>query len=209
MALFVSYGARITHRGNFSQQRGAMSTSRLSKTVGVGVLVLVLAVTSSAHAGEIVLANDEWTLSDAGYVGSNDPGQFALNVAAWFTGGGPGTFHAYSTNLGLTGGSLAATMTGGGHTWTTGTGISFDLPTLLTGIFLASGPALDSQVLIDYVEAGGNVYLAGGTGFGGAATEAGLWNAFLNHFGLGFETSGYNGVSGSISISSPHPLRRP
>jgi hypothetical protein len=100
-------------------------------------------------------------------------------------------------------------MTGAGHTYTTGFGPTFDLPTLLSydGIFLAGqGAALDTSVLIAYVNAGGNVYLAGGTGnFGGAAGEAAFWNPFLNAFGLGFG-SPYNGVFGVVPISSSHPI---
>jgi len=160
-----------------------------------------------AAAGKIVVNNDEWTLSNSGFSASNDPGNFANNVAAWFLGGsGTGKFHAYSTNFGLTQSSLAAVMSGAGHTWTVGTGIPFDLPTLQTydGIFLA-GDAADNNVLIQYVEAGGNVYLAGGTGVGGSVNEAARWNTFLNHFGLQFAST-YNNIGGSIAISSTHPI---
>jgi hypothetical protein len=59
--------------------------------------------------------------------------------------------------------------------------------------------------LIDYVNAGGNVYLAGGTGWGGAAAEANQWNTFLNNFGLGFGTY-YNGVQGNVGVTSSHPI---
>lgn len=175
----------------------------------LSVLSFVLAsaaVAPLAHAGKIVLANDEWTLSNTGYSGPNDPGTFATNIATWFTGGGAGNFHAYSTNFGLTSSSLSSTMTGAGNTWTTGTGISFDLATLSAydGIFL-SGNAADNNVLIQYVNAGGNVYLAGGTGWGGAAAEAAQWNTFLNAFGLGFGSS-YNGVCCNIPISNAHPI---
>ncbi len=155
-----------------------------------------------AQAGKIVVAHDEWTLSNSGFSDPNDPGVFAANVADWFTGGSSGSFHAYSTNFGLTGSSLAAAMTAAGHTWTTGTGISFTLANLLTydGIFLGGNTA-DTAVLISYVEAGGNVYLMGGTGNGSDWT----WNPFLNHFGLQYASS-YNGVGGSMEISSPHPI---
>ena len=74
-----------------------------------------------------------------------------------------------------------------------------------TKIFLAGNPA-NNQVLIDYVEGGGNVYLAGGTGIGGPTDEANRWNTFLNHFGLRFESAGYNGVAGNIAISHAHPI---
>jgi PEP-CTERM motif len=170
--------------------------------------VAVLMMAAPADAGRIVVANDEWTLSNTGYVNpANDPGVFALNVASWFTGGGPGVFHAYSNNFGLTETSLAATLTGGGHTWTTGLGITWDLPTLLgyNGIFLAGDAVPNTAVLIAYVNAGGNVYLAGGTGYGGALVEAATWNPFLNAFGLGFEPV-YNNVCCDIAISSSHPI---
>ncbi len=164
-------------------------------------------ICGTAHAGKIVLANDEWTLSNSGYSSVNDPDQFAKNVASWFTGGmGGGNFLAYSNNFGLTGSQLSNTMTGAGHTWTVSTAVTFDLATLSSydGVFLA-GYYVNNQVLIDYVNNGGNIYLAGGTGVGGAAYEAGQWNAFLNTFGLGFGTF-YNGVGGNIAISSTHPI---
>lgn len=159
-----------------------------------------------AHAGKIVVANDEWTLSSTGFSAPNDPAQFAQNIASWFTGGSSGSFLAYSGNFGLTYSGLSNAMTGAGHTWTVSTGISFNFATLSTygGVFLA-GDFADNQVLIDYVNNGGNVYLAGGTGVGGAAPEAARWNTFLNAFGLGFGNF-YNGVAGNIAINSAHPI---
>ena len=172
----------------------------------VGLAIAGLAAVPRAEAGRIVVVHDEWTLSNAGFSSTSDPGPFALNVAGWFTGGGPGNFHAYSTNFGLTGSSLASVMTGAGHSWAANTSITFDLPTLLAydGIFLAGNP-VDNTVLINYVNAGGNVYLAGGTGWGGAAAEAAQWQAFLNAFGFGYGTT-YNGVGGHLAISSLHPI---
>ena len=86
-------------------------------------------------------------------------------------------------------------MTKAGYTWTVGTNIKFDLPTLLTfdGILVAADLAADNQVLIDYVKAGGNVYVCAGTGAGDAQQEAGRWNTFLNAFGLKF-AGAYDGI---------------
>lgn len=175
------------------------------------VFAFALALAGQASAGKIVLANDEWTLSDIGFgVGGTNSAEFVENVTAWFGAPTGGTFHAFSTNFGLTEASLAAVMIANGHTYTTGFGPTFDLPTLLSfdGIFLAGpGPGIDTSVLIDYVNAGGNVYLAGGTGrfTGGAPAEAAFWNPFLNAFGLGFG-SPYNGRQGALPISSTHPI---
>ncbi len=176
-------------------------------------LIPILLITSPATAGKIVVDNDEWTLSNRGFFDPiNDPGIFANNVADWFTGGGTGVFHAYSTNFGLTEPRLALALTGGGHVFTAHPTVpyTFDLPTLQTfdGIFLAgAAPAHPGyiQILVDYVESGGNVYLAAGTGVGGPVAEAARWNPFLNHFGLGL-TFPYNGVQGDVFIASTHPI---
>ncbi|BAY25488.1 hypothetical protein NIES2100_52940 [Calothrix sp. NIES-2100] len=157
--------------------------------------------------GKIVVDADEWTLSNQGFQQAPDAAIFATNVAKWFTGGrGNGKFHAYSTNFGLTESALAQTLIKAGYTWTTGTSIQFDLPTLLNydGIFVA-GNAVDNKVLIEYVNAGGNVYLMAGTGVGGSQQEAERWNTFLNAFGLKL-LGQYNGISGKQAVNSSHPI---
>jgi hypothetical protein len=180
----------------------------MRKVLAVTAITFILALSAvlPAQAGKIVVTNDEWTLSDTGFSGSNDPGQFAQNVAKWFTGGGTGNFLAYSTNFGLNGTSLATAMTSAGHSWTVSTTGLQTLATLqgYDAVFLAGNPFVNS-VLIDYVNGGGNVFLEGGTGWGGAAAEAAQWNTFLNVFGLEYGTS-YNGVGGNIAISSTHPI---
>lgn len=156
--------------------------------------------------GRIIVNHDEWTLGNAGFNNAPDTAIFATNIAKWFTGGSPGKFHAYSTNFGLVESKLEETMTNAGHTWTKGLNIKFDLPTLLTydGIFIG-GDTVDNQVLISYIKAGGNVYLMGGTGDGGAAAEAARWNTFLAAFGLEFGNQ-YNQIGGNIAVHSLHPL---
>lgn len=163
-------------------------------------------VSATPTTGKIVVNHDEWTTTDFGFSQAPDTGQFVSNVASWFTGGTTGNFLAFSNNFSLTGAQIASTMTGAGHSWTVSTGVDFSLPNLLQyeGIFLAGNPA-DNSVLTDYVNAGGNVYLMGGTGLGGAFAEAARWNTFLNAFGLNFGAP-YNGVSGVLPITSSHPI---
>ena len=163
-----------------------------------------------ALAGRIVVNHDEWTLSNVGFSNSPTTGTFVDNVAQFFTGGGTGTFHAYSTNFGLIESSLATAFASAGHTYSVGTGITFDLTGLqaFDGILVAGdATGLDTSVLVDYVNAGGSVYLAGGTGeFGGSVGEATFWNNFLNQFGMEFETF-YNGFNSSFPVQpSPHPI---
>jgi len=132
--------------------------------------------------GKIVVANDEWTLSDTGYLNAPDAGRFAKNVASWFTGGGSGNFLAYTNNFGLTGTELANTMANAGHTWTVSTAGTLNLSLMQNYDAIFLGGYYTNIViadLIQYVQNGGNVYLMGGTGVGGAASEAGFWNPFL------------------------------
>jgi hypothetical protein len=163
--------------------------------------------------GRIVVNSDEWTLSNAGFQKSPDAAKFAINVAKYFVGEGKGKFHALSNNFGLVESSLEQTMTQAGHTWTKGTNITIDLPTLskYDGIFLA-GDLVDNQVLIQYVKNGGKVYLAAGTGmkdgknsWDNSQAEADRWNTFLVEFGLKFAGS-YNGIAGNLSPNQSHPL---
>ncbi len=159
-----------------------------------------------AKQGRIIVNGDEWTLSDSGFNQVGATPRFAQNIANWFTGGQPGTFHAYSNNFALTGSKLAQTMQATGHTWTVGVNIPVTLESLQNydGLYLA-GNAIDNNVLIEYVRSGGCVYLAGGTGWGGAVAEARRWKPFLNAFGFKYNER-YDGVSGQIPVNIDHSL---
>lgn len=170
--------------------------------------VIILIVTlQSALAGRIVVNNDEWALSNTGFKKAPDAGTFSTNVASWFTGGGTGDFLVYSKNFGLTETSLSSAMTNAGNSWEINYQAQFTIENLMKydGIFLAGDPA-DTAVLTEYVLNGGNVYLAGGTGYRGAVLEAAGWNSFLNNFGLRFEPY-YNTISSAIiNMNSDHPI---
>lgn len=156
---------------------------------------------SPTRAGHIVAVNDDWTLSDTGFLNSSDTGTFALNVANWFTGGKPGNFLVYSEHFGLTGPMITTVMTSAGHTWTVDTSLSFNVENLLNydGVFTGDIDA-DNQVLIDYVNAGGNVYVFSA----GNSWDPDLWYNFLTAFGLQFgEQLSY---VGNIPINSSHPI---
>jgi RHS repeat-associated protein len=168
-----------------------------------------------APAGRIVVNNDEWVITDTGFQNSPYAGVYARNLADFLTGGKPGArFFAYtntvsgSVDFAYTGTALAQVMRQAGHTLVKSKVFPASLAEMLQydAIFLCAN-IVDNQRLIDYVEAGGSVYLSGGTKWCGcdAHVEAGWWNAFLNHFGLNF-TFPYNGVNGTFPIISDHPL---
>lgn len=187
-----------------------------TRSVAAASISAALWLATPASAGRIVLNHDEWTLSNRGFVaegGINDPGVFINNVMHWFTGGGPAVVHAWSTNVIMIDTRLERALVDGGHTYTTGITGPFTLERLLmydalilTGDKPPGPVARYSRILIDYVEGGGNVYLAGGTGVGGAVDEAARWNTFLNHFGFELSAS-YNVIRSTMRpIHSTHPI---
>jgi len=164
--------------------------------------ILLMAVSfQNVHAGRIVVCNDEWTLHNTAYTKSRSTEVFAQNIASWFSGGKSGNFLVYSQIPALTGRYLSNTMIQAGHSWRIDTNVVFSAENLAQydGVFLA-GKVANNNVLIDYVNNGGNVYLAGGVGF------ARQWNTFLNNFGLEFKAA-YNKIGPiTIRIESEHPI---
>ena len=184
----------------------AMSVALLTATAEAAD-ILVPPV-NTPWLGKIFVSHDEWLLGDQGISVAPDARQLALNVAAWFTGGRPGRFLVYSSNFGLTEPMLASSMTAAGHTWTVSMQVPFTVASLqqFDAVFLAGDP-VDLAVLIDYVRAGGHVFLEGGTGVGGGPEqEAANWNPFLNYFGLTFEPVYNLRAPGVYPVASPSPL---
>jgi hypothetical protein len=204
---------QITEIRGFSWNRGGESIA-LYEVEGQSVMnnsvhrvllvaLLLLWVTPLMNAGTIVVANDEWMFGNS-FINTNDDVQFAKNVGNFVVGSGSGNILILSSNFGLTQSTFLSLLTSQGYTYTqTGT-----VPATFAGydaIFLASNVGNDvglATSLVNYVNAGGNVFLEAGTGCcGGAAGEAGYWNPFLNSFGLSLANS-YNGVSGNIDVSA-------
>lgn len=164
-------------------------------------LAAFLGAPLASQAATVVVAHDEWALTTFGFSQSPDASTFVQNLVNEF-----GTrIHAYSTNFGLDNVTLSSAMATAGATFTAGTGFAFTLANLagIDGVMLA-GNYLSATELADlsaYVAGGGNVYIAGGTGFGGAGTEAAAWNSFLAPFGIQMNGATYDGVSGNLPVS--------
>jgi hypothetical protein len=171
------------------------------KTIPVLFAASALMLVAPVQAGIVIVNHDEWTLATGTYAA-----QFGANIANYFAGGPGGNFLIYSNNFGLNNSTLINAITGAGHTVTANTGVTFDLPTLsaYTGIFLGGYVGgFNASVLTSYVNNGGNVYLAGGTG--AIVGEDSVWDAFLNNFGFEFGPS-YNGIGGNFVPSTSHPV---
>lgn len=176
-------------------------------------------LTSSAVAdpGRIVVNADEWTLSNSANWGAPDIGSFTLNIAEFLTGETSGAnVLAYSQNFGLNGSSLANAMTNAGHAWSVDVSSEFTLSLLqqYDAVYVGgrvNGVDPDAQVLVDYVNGGGNVFIMGGAGttggYGGnPVLEAAAWNPFLNEFGLAFSEQ-YDAGSGNFDpVDSDHQI---
>jgi hypothetical protein len=191
LGIAIAAGATHAHAGGVSAEHGI-------QVPGI----------ATPWPGKIFVAHDEWALSDLGYQASRASAQqLALNLAGWFTGGRPGHFLVYSSLPPLTGHEIAATMTAAGHTWTVDFTMPFTLSNLLRydAVFVG-GQVVDNSVLIDYVRAGGNVFLEGGTGLGGVG-EARNWKTFLNAFGMAFgDMYDYSRPAGIYTMTSASPL---
>jgi len=164
-------------------------TERTAATVSAtieGTSYPVSELTLLPSAGKIVLNADAATLSNEGFEHSSGAAQYARNIASWFNGGSPARFLACvpapadwtrfsdeinaSGNLVEFGCSLGPTPA--------------EMAATYAGIFLV-GHGASPDLLAEYVRAGGNVYVAGGSGaFASPRDEALFWNPFLTEFGL-------------------------
>jgi hypothetical protein len=148
--------------------------------MAIGMLAFVIPL----NAGRIVINSDEWTLSNTGFAsaGGSNAANFAINMATFLAGPG-GRILIHSMNFGLTQSNLLSTLSGAGFLVTTATGPF--MPTDYDAIFLANSlHSTTTSSLVNFVNAGGGVYIAAGTAFSEPARAASLFNPFLNTFGL-------------------------
>lgn len=167
---------------------------------GLCALGMVAISAGTSGAGTVLVNGDEWALSNTGFSQAPDASVFVDNLVAEF---GP-LIHAYSNNFGYTQSALAAAMNTAGATYTTGLGISFDLPTLsgYDAIFLGGNylSASQTSILTSYVAGGGNVFISAGTGSGGSVNEANAWNPFLSQYGIELGLT-YTGLGGNVTTT--------
>ena len=187
--------------------------SKASQMVfGLFVLLTLVGVTArDGSANAIVVGHDINTLATTPTIPSGQEPAFAVNVATFLTSGSatknlllfesnPGDVirnYAPSVITALTTVGFSVTVTSNYTTPFT----SFD------AIFVAQDfptvSFLNNTTLINYVNGGGDVYLAGGVG-PSAVGEAAGWSTFLNNYGLAFEPT-YNGIN-NVAITSVHPI---
>ncbi len=175
------------------------------------VSALLIASGSTAYAQRVVAMGDEWMLTNSAFVANNPAAtQLATQLGSFIANGqANASFVVMSPESEINptgqGSSLAATMTGLGHTWSHLPNGPFNLATLSAydGVVVCNGPGFgpaNAAILTQYVNSGGSVVVIGGTGgLGGAFSEAAAWNTFLNNFGLQFNAP-YIGPTAAVQI---------
>ncbi len=170
-----------------------MRTSRLLSAVAPAICLGFMG--TSAHAQRVVVSHDEW-MTHPTYFGANEQ-QFVSNALGWFGLSGSGNILLYTGSSFLTNTTFQDYLTGFGYTVTASAA-----PASFAGydaVFSEGVTSLNGAGLAAYALGGGNVFYWGGTGIGGAATEAAYSNSFLNAVGLNFAST-YNGI-GTVNTS--------
>jgi|GEM_PF-3575880 len=166
--------------------------------------------------GRIVASHDNNILSSS-YSGT-DQGQFVVSVSQFLTGANTGNILAiestpgdpvrdYSTTVRNAWSNAGFNVTITDVTTQTLAQLQAFDAVFVTVTFPVSG-TINSAALTSYVQGGGNVYIANGTGVlnTGAAGEGAFLNPFLTNFGLAYNTSGYNTLNATFPVTNSHPI---
>ncbi len=203
VAVLVEDGNGGVDTQNFEVEVGTDGAASISGTKTTALL----------SRERIFVGHDINTL--ASQFGGTQEQEFAVNLANWLTNDTSGSllliqsatdsFRNYNPNV-------VTALEDAGFSVTITLDVDQSLADLqaydavFTGISFPVPQVVDNQALIDYVESGGGVYLFGGIlNLSDAAVEAAAWDPFLNHFGLAFDPTGYNGF-GTVPVDSSHPV---
>lgn len=172
-----------------------LAASRPAPRRALALLTLLAAAGAHAQPGSIIIAGDEWMLSNAAFTAQPlATTTLADNVASCFDNGGPANFAIFGNAGFAYGSSFIARMQTLGHTVTVLPSGPYTLATyqqydaVFHVGFSATNPT-STAALTSYVNGGGHVMVMAGTtgsGTSGATAEANAWAPFLSNFGLGF-----------------------
>ncbi|MCW3098800.1 MAG: mucD 8 [Chthonomonadaceae bacterium] len=136
----------------------------------------------AVHKGVLIVAADEVATNDSSFdqVPGDSVVHFIRNLAYTFAGSKRGKFLIYSTNA-CFGKRFQQTLQEAGHTVTQT--MSPDSLSAYDGVFVCGNAEVSVKQLAAYIQGGGCVYLAGGTG----GNEPKIFNDFLQPFGIEYE----------------------
>jgi len=155
--------------------------------------------------GKVVIISDARSTSSQAYANpSASTEAYVTNILSWFKGGRGGRFVNIDADTALLPPLFGATVTRNGGTLDWVSSPPGDLSDYLAkydGVFLCRVP-VDASDLLDYVNAGGCVYI----GAGGSVGESSAWNAFLSHFGVALQ-DGADPFTGLATLApDDHPI---
>ena len=184
---------------------------RLGWWLGIAMAIALGVAERGDAGGTVVVANDEWTLWNAGFNAQPiTTAQFVANLCAEFSTNGtahwliPTACYSGSNST-----SFRSAIEANGGT------VTVDTTTPLTVEFLSQFDVVvlcgqradntwpDPEPLRAFIDSGGHAYLAGGTGPSG--WDAAGWNAVLAPLGIQFSNP-ENGINGSIALIGDDPL---
>ncbi len=167
-----------------------MKSSSVVRTLSMAAALFAMSAPASAQ--KVVVSHDEWFTGSCCFAGGEQ--QFIGNALNWFGVTSGMNVLIYSTNGFLNDGAFSSYLASKSISTTTNDVAPSSSFSSYNAIFVSGNPGMDAAGLTAYVMAGGNVFVIGGTGVGGAAAEAGYNNPFLNSFGLAFAST-YNGLN--------------
>lgn len=207
--------ARLAPRMTSPLGNAPSASRRTGALLGYALVLLVFSgLVASAHGTRVVVLGDDWPLSDYAFDASRQESQdLAAWIAGFFAGESVASFLVVSDSppvipfghRGVNGSELALFMQSLGHSWNAEPDAEFTFSNLsqYQAVFLSGSrgtAAAETAALTQYVQAGGGVFVAGGTGdLGNAAEEAEAWAPLLSEFGLKLGAAWFGGDAGSLS----------
>lgn len=175
---------------------------------------LVVLASAGANAGVIVVAGDEWPLSGPAFsLNTASTETYATNLAHFLVGSSGSILNTSNYLFS----DFGTHVSGLGYSYTEDFTTPFGL-TLISGydaimvggVRGAASIGENLTTLTSYVNAGGSVYVFGGTGQAGSAVlEAADWNPFTTLFGITLSGT-YTEPAATVDVTTDpgaHPLR--
>lgn len=167
--------------------------------------------------GKLVVCGDDWSLSDTAFTGpnGNDVRTYSANIAQFLCGGSGSILDVSSSGV-FAHVQLKNHLTGLGYSYTKNTASAITLALLqpyeaviFGGVRGRADVAANLTAVTNYINSGGNVYLALASGaFGGAANESAAWSPLTNLYGISIGST-YVAPPSLVHVTinaSPHPL---
>ncbi|MBD5778291.1 tandem-95 repeat protein [Pelagicoccus sp. NFK12] len=166
-------------------------------------------LSQTGGAGALVVCSDEWALSDHAYSVAPTTSAFALNVIRLFADEPGSTFLARSEAgyRGFAQSEFIGDVEDEGHAMVVDPygPLSLEYLSSFSAVFVDATYPVDRDLLGQYLESGGNVYITMASAFVDPLDEAEFWNPFLAEYGMSIASS-WNGLNANIPMETGNAL---